>query len=685
MYPGDIFADRYEIRGTLGEGGTATVYRAFDARIEREVALKIIDLGAEPEKTRARFQREVQILGSLRGAHTVQLYAHGFGNGSLWLVTELVPGRDLEEVLHARGAFTEREVVHVLRQILRALHEAHEKGLVHRDIKPDNIRVFEYMGDPFYAKLLDFGIARSTATDRSVITREGGWVGTPQFMSPEQIMGEELDARSDLYSLGVVAFEMLTGRPAIDGADAAAAFAQQMNRSLALPPDLPISAELRAIIHRMVDKDPARRFGSAAEILKLLGDPSSGTVSSPVAHPVPSPGPPREPESRGELAGPLSSLLAAGAVILLVGGGIALLLPSGEREPEPEPPPAPLEEAVRERPVPPREHALAASPHDIGFTGERDLSSARLDAGKRRTRGRDAGNDSSFLDASVSPCDGQPGERKINGRTPVGKGSAKWTLDFPPGYDAKTPVPLALMVTEIDRSGNGEADASGMDRLGQERGWGTVKITRASRIDRAMVLKDPPSLWEESVLAAAVLSEIVAKHCVDPDRLHVIGVSQGAAVAELIPCHFDLAGLALVSWRASRMPSRCGDRNAVPTIALVGDEDPALPRAGTTNACGMGPVVSAAVHESLLHEVAECSVSDRGAESVSEHATCRRFDSCSAPLTLCEFDGGFGWGSRNSLTAQLLQCERGSTSYPVMERIFEFFEANHQSSAGNDR
>jgi serine/threonine protein kinase len=200
----------YEILGELGRGATAVVYRARDRELGREVAIKVIrPRFADDDESVARLAREARTVAQLQHPNIVTLFAvRRLRDGGLALVMQMVPGRTLRDVLNERGALTFGWADRVLRDVGAALAHAHERGIVHRDVKPENIFIDETTGR---ALLSDFGVARSLEPD-SQLTATGTAIGTPSYMSPEQIDGTHLDGRSDLYSLGLVGWEMITGR-----------------------------------------------------------------------------------------------------------------------------------------------------------------------------------------------------------------------------------------------------------------------------------------------------------------------------------------------------------------------------------------------------------------------------------------------------------------------------------------
>ena len=258
----------YEILGVLGRGATAVVYRARDRELGRAVAIKVIrPKYADDDETVARLAREARTVAQLQHPNIVTLYAvRRVRDGSLALVMQLVPGRTLRELLNERGPCTFERVDRVLRDVAAALAHAHQRGIVHRDVKPENIFIDENTGQ---AMLSDFGVARSLEAD-SQLTATGTAIGTPAYMSPEQIDGTELDGRSDLYSLGLVGWEMLTGRRPWEGESLYSVIYKQKREELPpideLRPDAP--NRLVYLIEGATKKNPAERWRGAAEIVE---------------------------------------------------------------------------------------------------------------------------------------------------------------------------------------------------------------------------------------------------------------------------------------------------------------------------------------------------------------------------------------------------------------------------------
>ncbi|HZU11477.1 MAG TPA: protein kinase [Chloroflexota bacterium] len=264
-------AGRYKLIAPLGEGGMATVYRARDLRLNREVALKILrdDLMKDPGFL-ARFQREAEIVASLTHPHIVSVFDVGSDDGSHFIVMEYIRGRTLRDVIETAGPLPPDRAVRILTPILEALGYAHQRELIHRDVKPQNI-LLAADGTP---KLADFGIAH--LADGST-TRTAAILGSAHYLSPEQSRGEEATARSDLYACGIVLHEILTGVPPFDGPNALA-IAHQHLEAIPQPPPGPLAAS----IGRALAKNPDDRFPDAAAFIKSLRSGAASTSNQPL-------------------------------------------------------------------------------------------------------------------------------------------------------------------------------------------------------------------------------------------------------------------------------------------------------------------------------------------------------------------------------------------------------------------
>src|SRR4051794_28662958 len=267
---GSTFADHI-IRGVAGRGGMGVVYRAVHLALKRQVALKVIgaEYSGQPE-FRERFQRECETAASIQHPHVVPIYHAGEENGLLYVTMRFIEGSDLYRLLQ-RGRLEPARAAKLIGQVAEGLDAAHRRGIVHRDVKPANILV-DADGS---ALLTDFGLTKH-ASDRA-LTKDGTFVGTLDYAAPEQFRGDPVDARTDVYALGCVLYQALSGRvPYPRETDAAKMYAHMESP----PPSVTILVEevpdtLSTVVQRAMAKDPADRFQSAGELAAALRDASS--------------------------------------------------------------------------------------------------------------------------------------------------------------------------------------------------------------------------------------------------------------------------------------------------------------------------------------------------------------------------------------------------------------------------
>ena len=284
---GEIVDGRYEIIDTIGQGGFGVVYRARQIAIDRVVALKVLLPEADTVDPQAveRFRREAVLISSLESPNTITLYEFGQTNtGLLYTVMEFARGDTLRQVLAREHSLPAHRVVHICAQVLQSLFEAHQRGIIHRDLKPANIMVGEYAGQHDHVKVLDFGIAKilKSGDTQSTLALTGRIVGTPRYMAPEQLRGANPTPACDLYALGLVMFEMLTGGPAVTASDPMEQVQAQMRpEPFALPSNTPgVTPAMVNILNRVLDKEPAKRFQSADVFRKALQGATKISVPS---------------------------------------------------------------------------------------------------------------------------------------------------------------------------------------------------------------------------------------------------------------------------------------------------------------------------------------------------------------------------------------------------------------------
>src|SRR5215218_8568697 len=293
---GEVIGGRYELEELVGRGGMSNVYRAHDRLLERTVALKLLhDRYSDDDEYVERFRREARAAARLSHPNIVTVIDRGEQEGRQYIVFEHVAGENLKEVVRNRGALPIKQAIELVLQVARALSFAHEHGLVHRDVKPQNVLL---NGDG-RAKVTDFGIARTLDVDGVTIT--GTVLGTSHYISPEQARGEQVDAQSDVYSLGAVLYELLTGEVPFPGDNFVAVAMRHIREE---PPSVleqrpEVSVRLAAAAERALEKDPEKRFGSmhafVEELQACLAALGEEGENEPTMIVRPPPAPVREP------------------------------------------------------------------------------------------------------------------------------------------------------------------------------------------------------------------------------------------------------------------------------------------------------------------------------------------------------------------------------------------------------
>ena len=269
--PGDVFAD-HRIEALAGRGGMGVVYRATQLGLERTVALKVINPGlADDESFRKRFVAESKAAASVEHPNVIPVHYAGELDGVLFIVMRFIDGPDLRALLRADGPLAPDRAAHIVAQVGGALDAAHRHGLVHRDVKPANV----LLGEDDHAYLTDFGLTKRLAMSADGLSRTGAWVGTLGYAAPEQIRGERIDARTDVYALGCVLVHALTGNaPYVRDSDEALLWAH-LN---AAPPTQDVPASFQALVKRALAKDPSDRFPSAGDLGRAALAAAGGSV-----------------------------------------------------------------------------------------------------------------------------------------------------------------------------------------------------------------------------------------------------------------------------------------------------------------------------------------------------------------------------------------------------------------------
>ncbi len=334
---GTTIASQFKVTRKLGAGGMGAVYLAEQLDMGRHVVIKVMhpELTAGSSQAVERFKREARAVAQLNHPNIVQVYVFGHtDSGQLYQAMEFIDGRTLTDDIKAQGRIPQARALRVMDQVCSALSEAHAVGIVHRDLKPDNIMLTDRHGNPDYVKVLDFGIAKMLGDDgaQAQLTAAGAVFGTPRYMSPEQVGGKHVDARTDIYALGVILYEMLTGAHPFRADSAIEYLMKHSTEPVQLPShrfgDLHLLPRTEAIVGRCLEKLPADRFQSAAdlqrEIRKALRDLPDALREFPTpGAPTPTWNPPQGGASPAAPAAKKSgaALWATLALLLAAGGG----------------------------------------------------------------------------------------------------------------------------------------------------------------------------------------------------------------------------------------------------------------------------------------------------------------------------------------------------------------------------
>jgi len=335
---GRVLGEKYELEAIIGEGSMGCVYAATQHPIEKEVAVKVLHqhVAADP-KVAKRFHREARAASRLSHPNSLQIFDFGReDDGTLYIAMELLDGPDLLEVIDEESPLTPRRIVDIISQTLLALEEAHDVGVIHRDLKPENIMVVEDHQGQERVKVCDFGIAKLVEAEGSAITVTGFVCGTPEYMAPEQARGDELDARADLYGIGCVLYQLITGEPPFKAASALGTITKHLTEKAVRPrdkvPERHVPRALERVTMKAIAKNRDNRYPDAAamrlalrdaleEIEEIADDPLGTHERDPSALPEAKP-------AEGRWLVPVA-LVAGGAGLVF-----AALAFGGERAPE---------------------------------------------------------------------------------------------------------------------------------------------------------------------------------------------------------------------------------------------------------------------------------------------------------------------------------------------------------------
>jgi serine/threonine-protein kinase len=273
---GQVVADRYRLTGLIGRGGMGAVYRGEHVALGKPLAVKILHgtLGQRKDVLQ-RFRREAEAASKLMHIHTAQVFDYGHWRGLTYLVMELLRGSDLASVIRSEGPLAWPRALSIASQVCDSLSEAHAMGIIHRDLKPENILLVPRAGHPDFVKVVDFGLAkvRDDKGQQSLdTTGDGSLLGTPFYMAPEQIRGEPVDARTDIYAIGGVLYRCLTGLPPFEAPTPFAVLTKHLSEPLVPPsrrvPGAAIPPPVDAVVLKAMARDPAARYRTADEMGK---------------------------------------------------------------------------------------------------------------------------------------------------------------------------------------------------------------------------------------------------------------------------------------------------------------------------------------------------------------------------------------------------------------------------------
>ncbi len=707
---GESFQRKYKIHEVLGKGGFAAVYRATDVEIGRDVAIKVLAPSDDgySKGIESRFMREARVIASLQDPHTITMFEFGRAeSGLLFMVFEYVRGTDLS-LLIRRNPLSESATIHVLKQVLQSLREAHAANVLHRDLKPANILIYEYMDDEFRAKLLDFGIAKPTAgsEDGLNITSDGAMIGTPRYMAPEQIYAATLTPASDIYSLGLVAYEMLVGQPAISGRTTKEMMVQQLSDTpVQLPPDLLVSPALRNVINRMTARDPANRFASADQAIQALQFVESSTSGPipPPSGPNPSwsgpgqaPGPPANyPSQRHHPTGPVyppqhnyPSQSGQQSPYGPQGGppgasGVhrswterSIQAPSTQREiPRPEPRNSNwalaaaglavgagivsvlmfASYAMRETPAP----VVVQQPPPRPQPAPQPIDTPPPPAAP------DVGVIEDTAVAEIVGCGlkaGWEGTREFV--IPTNNGRRKFTVYLPPDYDENREHSVMMLFHKAFN------DSRWMLKDSEAK----IAAEKNKFIVVAFDASDKTQPWDEYdiQLVELALDEIQKAACVDRGRVFAVGHGAGGDFVRVLACTLPIAGIGTVGSGEVRGARVCKPSPPVPYIRMAGLDDRYLPVAGGSSCLG-GNQKSLEEIETDWRAFNACG--DKRTRYVKKRGdVCWTWD-CSAQFVSCHVAGGHDWPNSTPEKFEMPGCPSPPPTFPMMATMGDFFAA----------
>lgn len=596
---GELLEGKYRIEQVLGEGGFGRVVLATTLKTGRPVAIKFLKPTKQGYTTQQvqRFLREMRATAKLQCPSTLTLFDYGrTDDGLLYMVCEYIEGEDLLQRIVARGRLPEHEVVWVLYQVLQSLAEAHDAGVLHRDIKPANIRLYRYGNDPLRVKVLDFGLAKSLEPGEASLTRTGKVIGTPRYMSPDQLIGLELTPASDIFSVGVVAVEMLLGRQASAITDG--------RRRLHLRPEDGVSPGLAAVVNRMTEADPDARYQRAADVLRDLKPlrapgqrPDRDAAAAPELPPtVAEPG--RDPLVEPRRSGRTIVLFAAALL------GVVLVAVAVQRD-DPEP-------------ITPRTRRAVPSLIEVE-SAPSVVPPARPKA------------DIGVVDLAASACSQrEPGWFTLRDDEPLG-----WEVYVPRSYTGKQEVPLVLLLADSLNSRARFIAEAGFVEPADREGFVVVAPKFRSPGDSGV--------WDEMVrprYVRKVIEELRDEVCIAADSVYVYGDGEGARKLRWFGCEPWVAAIVTHHDRPRRV--ECPDRQ-VPHLhhSPLDSEFIRLD--------GKRPCTNLVSNTRSIEKFERWWTRHNGCDAKPREVkwnpslTCYEYQNCDEPFVSCRTPGGYGW------------------------------------------
>ena len=655
LSPGATVLNKYQVSNVLGEGGFGIAYRARDVVIGRDVVLKFLkpdDTGGFAPDTLRRFNREARAVGKLRSPYTPPLYEFGTtDDGVPFLVFELVDGENLADVLDKEGTFAEREVERFLRQLLHVLDEAHALGVLHRDIKPDNIILHRDEDGQRSVKLLDFGLAKKPGAPTHTVTEAGVVVGTPRYMSPEQLLDHELTPTSDLYSLGLLGYEMLLGPHALTGNSLNDQLARVgSNFAFDFPGSHALGAGLVEVIRGMTERAPHDRPSSARAVINQLNALEVSQTRPLDARRVAAPARTAAPNRKG--------LWLAAAMLLLVAMAIW----------------------ARPNFEPQRSQPARATAHE-------NAPSVQPTAPSTEPRDDDDGGTDEVVMSAGCHAD----ERQPISTSDATRGTTRhdtFSLHIPVGYEHSVPHPLLVILHDRNEQAHEFLSKSRFPSAADEHGFIVVAPRSRSHavVDTGHTGRNP---FDDVAHVTDILRTtklIRAGLCVDLDRLYLAAAGPSSVALQRAACH-GWAGLATYAHQGQTRPfAECvaAQPAKLPKVLrILGRDDPRGAAFGGRDGCN-GKEVGHTWNDMdrWWAEEYRCGWDEGTGKAFAKTERgdrCRMWECPRGTLRSCLIDGGGRWPGfppRPTDLGPKQICDGDKTpTFAVEDEILRFFAA----------